>query len=154
MEDLSKLRQDIDRIDRKIVELFEERMGVSRQVAEYKIANGKKVLDRARELEKLETLGNLTNDSFNRHGIQELFQQIMAMSRKLQYQLLEENGVAGRLPFIGVDELEKENVRVVFQGQVGGQHVGIRPHIEAGDAAKPGQQPADGMLIKSRWRAG
>ena len=84
MEDLSKLRQDIDRIDRQIVELFEERMGVSRQVAEYKIANGKKVLDRARELEKLETLGNLTNDSFNRHGIQELFQQIMAMSRKLQ----------------------------------------------------------------------
>ena len=58
MEDLSKLRQDIDRIDRQIVELFEERMGVSRQVAEYKIANGKKVLDRARELEKLETLGN------------------------------------------------------------------------------------------------
>ena len=51
MEDLSKLRQDIDRIDRQIVELFEERMGVSRQVAEYKIANGKKVLDRARELE-------------------------------------------------------------------------------------------------------
>lgn len=46
MEDLSKLRQDIDRIDRQIVELFEERMGVSRQVAEYKIANGKKVLDR------------------------------------------------------------------------------------------------------------
>ena len=41
------------------------------------------------------------------------------MSRKLQYQLLEENGVAGRLPFIGVDELEKENVRVVFQGVEG-----------------------------------
>lgn len=82
MEDLSKLRQDIDRIDRQIVELFEERMGVSHQVAEYKIANGKKVLDRARELEKLETLGNLTNDSFNRHGIQELFQQIMAMKQE------------------------------------------------------------------------
>lgn len=96
MEDLSKLRQDIDRIDRQIVELFEERMGVSRQVAEYKIANGKKVLDRARELEKLETLGNLTDDSFNRHGIQELFQQIMAMSRKLQYQLLAEEGVSGQ----------------------------------------------------------
>ena len=42
MEDLSKLRQDIDRIDRQIVELFEERMGVSHQVAEYKIENGKK----------------------------------------------------------------------------------------------------------------
>ena len=27
--------------------------------------------------------------------------------------------MAGRLPFIGVDELEKENVRVVFQGVEG-----------------------------------
>ena len=61
----------------------------------------------------------MTHNDFNRHGIEELFQQIMAMSRKLQYQLLEENGVAGRLPFIGVDELEKENVRVVFQGVEG-----------------------------------
>lgn len=108
MEDLSKLRQDIDRIDRQIVELFEERMGVSRQVAEYKIANGKKVLDRARELEKLETLGNLTNDSFNRHGIQELFQQIMAMSRKLQYQLLAEEGVSGNLPFTRIDHIDRK----------------------------------------------
>lgn len=119
MEDLSKLRQDIDRIDRQIVELFEERMGVSRQVAEYKIANGKKVLDRARELEKLETLGNLTNDSFNRHGIQELFQQIMAMSRKLQYQLLAEEGVSGNLPFTRIDHIDRKHCRVVYQGVEG-----------------------------------
>ena len=119
MEDLSKLRQDIDRIDRQIVELFEERMGVSHQVAEYKIANGKKVLDRARELEKLETLGNLTDDSFNRHGIQELFQQIMAMSRKLQYQLLAEEGVSGNLPFTRIDHIDRKHCRVVYQGVEG-----------------------------------
>ncbi len=119
MEDLSKLRQDIDRIDRQIVELFEERMSVSHQVAEYKIANGKKVLDRARELEKLETLGNLTNDSFNRHGIQELFQQIMAMSRKLQYQLLAEEGVSGNLPFTRIDHIDRKHCRVVYQGVEG-----------------------------------
>ena len=49
MEDLSKLRQDIDRIDRQIVELFEERMGVSRQVAEYKIENGNLVVKMPQE---------------------------------------------------------------------------------------------------------
>lgn len=119
MEDLSKLRQDIDRIDRQIVELFEERMGVSRQVAEYKIANGKKVLDRARELEKLETLGNLTNDSFNRHGIQELFQQIMAMSRKNQYKLLTAHGVNFDCEFTPVKGLDYSNARIVFQGLEG-----------------------------------
>ena len=43
----------------------------------------------------------------------------MAMSRKLQYQLLEENGVAGRLPFIAMDEIERSKVRVVYQGVEG-----------------------------------
>lgn len=40
--DLSKLRQQIDTIDRQIVDLYEKRMDVSRQVAEYKIETGKK----------------------------------------------------------------------------------------------------------------
>jgi chorismate mutase/prephenate dehydratase len=51
--------------------------------------------------------------------VEELFQQIMAMSRKLQYQMLAQNGVVGRLPFITVDEIEKSKVRVVFQGVEG-----------------------------------
>lgn len=40
--DLSQLRQQIDTIDRQIVDLYEERMDVSRQVAEYKIETGKR----------------------------------------------------------------------------------------------------------------
>ena len=43
-------------------------------------------------VQKLESLGELAHSDFNRHGVQELFQQIMAMSRKLQYQLLEQEG--------------------------------------------------------------
>ena len=77
MTDLLELRDQIDKIDREIVRLFEERMDVCRQVAEYKIANGKKVLDRGRELEKLDTLGALTHNDFNRHGIQELFRHCL-----------------------------------------------------------------------------
>lgn len=119
MEDLQELREKIDRIDREIVRLFEDRMDICRQVAEYKIENGKKVLDRSRELQKLETLGNLTRDSFNRHGVQELFQQIMAMSRKLQYQLLEEKGVSGNLPFTRIDHIDRKHCRVVYQGVEG-----------------------------------
>ena len=38
--DLSQLRQQIDTIDRQIVDLYEKRMDVSRQVAEYKIETG------------------------------------------------------------------------------------------------------------------
>lgn len=119
MRDLKDLREEIDQIDRQIVELFERRMAVSEEVAEFKIGAGKKVFDKEREQSKLETLTGLAHNEFNRHGVQELFNQIMSMSRKKQYQLLAKNGAAGRLPFIAVDEIEREHVRVVFQGVEG-----------------------------------
>ena len=117
--DLSQLRQQIDTIDRQIVNLYEERMDVSRQVAEYKIETGKKVFDKQREQEKIAGVKALTHNDFNSHGVEELFEQIMSMSRKLQYQLLAAHGSEGRLPFIGVEELETDCARVVYQGAEG-----------------------------------
>ena len=117
--DLLELRDELDVIDSQIVNLYEKRMDVCRQVAEYKIETGKKVFDRQRETEKLAKVKSLTHNEFNSHGIVELFEQIMSMSRKLQYQLLAENGSLGKLPFIGVDRLETEEARVVFQGAEG-----------------------------------
>ncbi len=117
--DLRKLREQIDGIDEQIVALYEKRMDISRQVAEYKIETGKKVFDRQREQEKLARVKTLTHNEFNSHGVEELFEQIMSMSRKLQYQLLAEKTGMGRLPFIGVDELDTKKARVVFQGAEG-----------------------------------
>ena len=117
--DLSQLRQQIDTIDRQIVDLYEKRMDVSRQVAEYKIETGKKVFDKQREQEKIAGVKALTQNDFNSHGVEELFEQIMSMSRKLQYQLLAAHGSEGRLPFIGVEELETDCARVVYQGAEG-----------------------------------
>ena len=117
--DLLELRNQIDVIDSQIVELFEKRMGICKGVAQYKIENGKKVFDRQREQEKLAKVKALTHNDFNSHGVEELFEQIMSMSRKLQYQLLAENGSQGKLPFIGVDELDTKRARVVFQGADG-----------------------------------
>ncbi len=117
--DLLELRGQLDEIDEKIVKLYESRMDICRQVAEYKIANGKKVFDRQREAEKLACVKSLTHNDFNRHGVEELFEQIMSMSRKLQYKLLAEHGSLGRLPFIGVDQLDINKARVVFQGAEG-----------------------------------
>lgn len=119
MEDLLRLREQIDGIDAEIVSLYEKRMKISEQVAEYKIETGKKVFDKQREEEKLAVLKSLAGNDFNRHGITELFEQIMSASRKRQYQLLTEKGALGKLPFIGVDELYTGRVRVVFQGADG-----------------------------------
>lgn len=117
--DLLELREQIDEIDADIVRLYEKRMEISKQVAEYKIETGKKVFDKTREEEKLRKVKGLTHNDFNSHGIEELFEQIMSMSRKLQYQLLAEHGSTNKLPFIGMDCLETDKARVVFQGAEG-----------------------------------
>ncbi len=117
--DLGDLRKQIDSVDEQIVSLYEERMDICKHVAEVKIETGKKVFDREREKEKIARVKSLTHNDFNRTGIGELFEQIMSMSRKLQYQLLAEKGSMGRLPFIGGDSLVDDRVRVVFQGAEG-----------------------------------
>lgn len=119
MAELAELREQLDQIDDKIAELYEKRMEVCAQVGEYKIKAGKKVFDRQREKEKLADVASKVKGEFNRKGIQELYQQLMSMSRKLQYQQLVSAGALGRLPFIPVDSLDKENARVVFQGTEG-----------------------------------
>lgn len=117
--DLKDLRSEIDVIDKQIVELYEKRMEVASQVADYKISVGKKVFDKQREDEKLKAVKALAHSDFNRIGVEELFSQLMSMSRKLQYQKLSEKGASGNLPFIQKDIIDKKNSRVCFQGAAG-----------------------------------
>lgn len=119
MEILEELREKLDEIDGQITDLYEKRMKVCEAVGEYKVSAGRKVFDRQREREKLTEVASRVNGDFNKKGIQELYQQLMSMSRKLQYQQLVEAGALGRLPFIRIDDLDKKNARVVFQGTEG-----------------------------------
>lgn len=118
MRDLAELRRDIDEIDEQMIKLFERRMAISEEVAEYKVATGKRILDKERENVKLQAVKSMTHSDFNSHGAEELYKQIMAMSRKLQYQMMEKQAI-GRLPFVMVDRLETDHVRVVYQGVEG-----------------------------------
>ncbi len=117
--DLLILRDQIDTIDKQIVELYERRVDVCKEVAEYKIETGKKVFDKVREAEKIEKVKGMASTEFNKHAVQELFEQIMSISRKLQYQLLAEHGCASKLPFIETKDLGIRQARVVFQGAEG-----------------------------------
>lgn len=119
MIDLKEIRKKIDEIDDSILNLFEQRMIHSKEVADFKIKTGKKVFDRERELSKLSVLSNKASNDFNRHGIEELFSQIMSISRKLQYQLLAEKNILEDLSFEKVKEIKKLSANVVFQGVPG-----------------------------------
>ena len=82
MLDLGKIRDEIDATDDEIVRLFQHRMALTAEVAQYKIETGKAVFDAERERQKLEKLTGEGTNAFNTKGIQELFQQIMSISRK------------------------------------------------------------------------
>lgn len=116
---LEGIREQLDVIDGQILELYEERMELCRQVGLDKIKTGKKVYDKERENAKLSVLSEKASGEFNKKGIRELFEQIMSMSRKLQYQILGEHGVFGKSSFIKLEALQSEGARLVFQGVEG-----------------------------------
>ncbi|MCI8298821.1 MAG: prephenate dehydratase [Lachnospiraceae bacterium] len=119
MKNLDKIRREIDEIDRQIVSLYEERMQRTTEVAEYKISTGTQVLDKQREAQKLEQVKRLVEHAENSYGVAELFEQIMAMSRKRQYQLLNQRGLAQDPGFVQVDRLPFYTRKVVYQGTEG-----------------------------------
>ncbi len=123
MLDLNAIRDNIDETDQAIVELFEKRMKLCEEVAEFKIETGKQVLDTTREQQKIEKVTSLATGEFNKKSVGELFKQIMAMSRKMQYQILERHGVDNPandvITFAEVDDIKKDNVKIVYQGLEG-----------------------------------
>lgn len=119
MEDLLKLRDEIDTIDNEIVSLYEKRMKIAEKVAAFKIQTGKKVFDKEREKSKLHVLSQKASSEFTKVGIIQLFEQIMAVSRKRQYQLLTEHGLIEDVELKKVSDFAIPNARIVFQGVEG-----------------------------------
>ena len=119
MNELLEYRKEIDEIDTQIVQLFEKRMKVSEAVAGYKIRTGREVLDSVREAPKIASVEEKAHGDFNQQGVRELFHQIMAISRKKQYQMLTSFGTPQDLGFTKVEGLPLEGARVVFQGVEG-----------------------------------
>lgn len=117
--DLRKIRDQLDVIDGEIVRLFEERMRLVGEVAEFKIATGKQVFDKEREQAKIAFVRSLAHGAFNQQAAEEVFTQLMTISRRYQYRLLEEHGQKMELGFKQVDCLPLKNARVVYQGVEG-----------------------------------
>ena len=117
MVDLEKSREALDKIDKQITELMQERLEIVKDVAEYKQGTGKKVFDKKREDSKLEMVGSLAEDEFNRQSIEELFRQIMSIGRKLQYGMIDTYEDTGLqcVPDLGVTK----DTKVMYFGEPG-----------------------------------
>lgn len=117
MKDLNELRKQIDEIDGEIAAQFLKRLSVSKEVAEYKKESGKGVYDKKREQEKIEKLSSVTDDEFRKEDIRELFSQIMSISRKLQYRLID--SYDKDIEYEMIDELPTDKKTVVYFGTSG-----------------------------------
>ena len=83
MQDLSEIRKRIDAIDTQICDLFSQRMQCTHEVAKYKRANNKPVLDRGRERAKLADVASKVPEPLRDYS-QVLFNLIMEISRAQQ----------------------------------------------------------------------
>lgn len=113
--DLLECRKELDGIDRQIVELFEKRMEICGHVAESKLASGKAVYDGERERQKLEAVEAMAHGDFNRTAVTELFSQMMTISRRYQYKLLEEGGKSEDLGFRRVEGLPAKGAKLYIR---------------------------------------
>ena len=97
---------------------------------EYKIETGKAVYDGEREKQKLAAVREMAAGDQNKEAVEELFTQLMTMSRRYQYSLLCARKKTPPLGFTEVEEIRKRDVRVVFQGVEGAySHAAVRMYF-------------------------
>ena len=85
--DLMELREQINEIDREMLDLFLRRMQVSSNVAEYKRKNGLPVLDAARERELLANIAQQAGEDLDEYAVV-LYSTILSLSRSYQHKKL------------------------------------------------------------------
>lgn len=83
-ETIAQLREDIDRIDRQLVELLNRRAAVVIRIGQIKKMEGLQVEDRSREEDIVKLAEDSNRGPFSRKAIRNLFKVIMSESRKLQ----------------------------------------------------------------------
>ena len=117
--DLQEIRNQLDQVDSRLVELFEERMKLCGEVAEYKQKTGKAIFDPEREKQKRFAVRSLAKTPFNEIAVDEMFAQLMTISRRYQYQQLGSAAGGVSTDFRLVENLPTAGVRVVYQGVEG-----------------------------------
>lgn len=88
MEDLNSLREEIDKIDKNLLQLFNKRMEIVSKVAEYKIENHMEILDEQREEQIINRHLSNIQDKSQQENIKEFLQSLMSISKKIQKKIM------------------------------------------------------------------
>lgn len=88
MEELLKVREELDKLDNELVEIFTKRMSLSAEVARIKKEQNIPVLNQGREQQILDRLTGDSDDDMKKYII-ELYTKIFDISRDYQKTLLE-----------------------------------------------------------------
>ena len=88
---LEKYRGELDKIDTQMLELFQQRMKVVKDIAEYKKQNNASVLDKSRERRILMRIYNEARDNMGKPSVA-LFRTIIEQSKAYQRELMPGNG--------------------------------------------------------------
>ena len=116
---LDEARETINKVDREMARLFEERMSAVRKVAEYKIAHGLQVLDPEREKQVIERNSAFIESDELRSYYISFMNETMAISRKFQHRLMEGqriaySGVPGAFAHIASSRIFPDSVCVPY----------------------------------------
>ena len=118
---LDKARKIINKVDAKMLALFEERMRAAEMVAEYKKERGLGILDAAREEEVVRRNSeNIENPVIRDYYIRFL-KNTMAVSRSYQSRIMEGmrvaySGTAGAFAHIAAEKLYPSATKVAYHG--------------------------------------
>ncbi len=85
--DINNARNDIDKIDNELVELIKKRMGIVKNVAQYKQENSLPVFDKSREREILNRVAELSGEELANYN-QILFSNLFSVSRSYQNRII------------------------------------------------------------------
>ena len=119
MNKLEEARSIINRVDKEMAALFEERMYASELVAEYKKQHGLPILDEAREKEVVATNSQMVKNSVYKEYYAEFIKETMRISRAYQSRLNEGmrvaySGVPGAYAYIAAKKMYPEATLVNF----------------------------------------
>ncbi|MBO5610009.1 MAG: chorismate mutase [Eubacterium sp.] len=119
MEDLKALRGEIEKIDKQMAALFEQRMQCAGKIADYKSENGMPILDEGREQKLIKKNEAYINEELFKPFYRQFMYSMLDISKQYQHTIVEKmrvaySGIEGAFANIAAKKLFPDGELVSF----------------------------------------